>query len=348
MLRVLTVDDSPAARRLLAEILASDPEIQIVGHAGDGVEAIEATRRLRPDVITMDIVMPRMGGVEAIRSIMSELPTPIVVVTARDPAESWVFDAMEAGALTVLVKPDGPRSPSFDRQASQLVATVKLVAAVRAVRHPRRGEDSRDVDVRSVMTGDERGTPRDAEVVAVAASTGGPAALAHILRELPGDLPVPVLVVQHIAPGFEHGLAKWLTEIGSLSVRVAAAGEQARPGAVLLAASGAHLGITRSGKITVSNEGPIGGFRPSATFLFRSVARAYGRRALGVVLTGMGSDGAAGLVDLRRAGAYVIAQDEATSSVYGMPGAAVAAGATDCVLPIRGISGAIAGRCHRA
>jgi two-component system chemotaxis response regulator CheB len=157
-----------------------------------------------------------------------------------------------------------------------------------------------------------------------------------------------VLVVQHIAAGFEHGLARWLTEIGSLTVRVAADGEPARPGVVLLAASGTHLGITRSGNVAVSDEDPIGGFRPSATFLFRSVARAYGGRALGVVLTGMGSDGAAGLLDLRRAGAYVIAQDEATSSVYGMPRAAVAAGAADRVLPLRGMSRAIVGLCRRA
>jgi two-component system chemotaxis response regulator CheB len=182
----------------------------------------------------------------------------------------------------------------------------------------------------------------------VAASTGGPAALARILRELPGDLPAPVLVVQHIATGFEQGLARWLTEVGPLSVRVAADGEPARPGAVLLAASGVHLGITGSGTVALSHADPIGGFRPSATFLFRSVARAYGRRALGVVLTGMGTDGAAGLVDLRRAGAYVIAQDEATSSVYGMPEAAVAAGAADRVLALRGIAGAIVGRCGRA
>jgi two-component system chemotaxis response regulator CheB len=346
--KVLIVDDSPSARRLISEILLLDPGIEVVGSAEDGYEALTAVRRLRPDVVTMDLVMPRLDGLQAIRQIMAEVPTPVVVVAAPQSSGNWVFQAMEAGALTVLPKPSGPGSPSFEREARRLVSAVKLTAGASvAARRPSRPVAS-DAAGHGGTAGITDGPPDGAvEIVAVAASTGGPPAFARIVRELPADLAVPLLLVQHIASGFEEGLAGWLSALGSVRVSVARNGARLRAGEVVLAASGTHLGVSAGGTVILSSAPPIDGFRPSATFMFRGVAEVYGRRALGVMLTGMGRDGVGGLVELRRAGGHVIAQDEETSAVYGMPAAAVAAGAVDRVLPLSGIADAIISRCRR-
>lgn len=341
MVRVLVVDDSEAARDLVSGILRTDPGIHVIGSAVDGHDALEAVERLHPDVVTMDLVMPRLGGIEAIRRIMAERPTPIVVVATPQSNEKWVFQAMEAGALTVLEKPPGPGSPRFDAEASRLIAAVKLTAGVRVTgRRPRRKAHADAVPARP------RRRPSDgrAEIVAVVASTGGPPALASVLREL-GGLRVPLLVVQHIAEGFENGLARWLDDIGPLRVRIAGGGQKLRAGEALIAPAGSHLGVSRRGTTVLSSSAALDGFRPSATFLFRSVAEVHGRRALAVVLTGMGRDGIDGLVALKSAGGSVIAQDAKTSAVYGMPAAAVAAGVVDEVLPLGDIAGAIAEHC---
>jgi two-component system chemotaxis response regulator CheB len=335
MIRVLVAEDSATVRELLVQILRSDPEIQVIGEAKNGIEALALTKRLHPDVVTMDIRMPLMDGFEATKQIMVEVPTPIVIVSASfDGREVEVsMHALRVGALTVIAKPEGPGSPSFAELSRRFLFTVKSMSQVKVVRHwPERSAPPKP------LPGQAAEPRARARVVAVAASTGGPAALCQLLSQLPADFAVPVLVVQHIAQGFLAGFASWLNTSVSLRVKVAEAGETPVPHAVYLPADDRHLGVDRGGRLLVSNAPPLGGFRPSASFLFESVATAFGDTALAVVLTGMGQDGLEGLHAIRRAGGQILAQDEETSIVFGMPGAAARAGLADAVLPLKEIA----------
>jgi two-component system chemotaxis response regulator CheB len=335
VIRVLVADDSATARELLVGILEADPAIRVVGEAADGAEAVALTRDLRPDLVTMDLHMPRLDGLAATQEIMIVAPTPIVIVTgstrAREVRES--METLRVGALELLVKPSGPGAPGFACEARRLVETVKAMARVKVVRHWRpAGPGPGPAGPSARPPAGPRG-----RVVVVAASTGGPAALQAILCGLRGDFPVPVLVVQHITPGFTAGLAAWLDSACPFRVKVAQHGEPLAPGSAYLAPDDRHLGV-RGGRVVLSDELPQGGFRPSGSALFASAAGAFGAGTLAVILTGMGDDGVTGLRAVRRAGGRVIAQDEATSVVYGMPGAAVAAGLADAVLPLGGIA----------
>jgi two-component system chemotaxis response regulator CheB len=330
-LRVLVVDDSEVARRLLISILTADADLKVVGEAATGEEAYEQARRLKPDVITMDLHMPTMDGLETTRKIMEDSPRPIVIVSSdRNAAHvTGSFEALEAGALTVLRKPelngDGDRS-----QLLELTETVKLMAGVKVFRR-RKFRRRRSATPPAFSRHDE------IEIVAIGASTGGPAALRTILETLPPTMPVPILVAQHLAKGFDRGLAEWLNSVSELRVTLALDGMRPLPGDVLIAPCGLHLGVDKDRRVRLSDARPIGGHRPSATYMFDSVARVYGPRALGVILTGMGDDGTAGLQALKAAGATVLAQDEATCVVYGMPRAALRAGVVDETLPLSDI-----------
>jgi two-component system, chemotaxis family, protein-glutamate methylesterase/glutaminase len=338
MIRVLVAEDSPTVRALLVAILSADADIRVVGEARNGVEAVELALRLRPDLITMDVNMPIMDGLRATREIMVHAPTPIVIVSSRaDRAEMQIsLDALAAGALMVMPTPDNPRSPEFDDHATRLLAMVRAMSQVKVVRRWRSAPE-RAPQVRS------RGSTGSIRLVAIAASTGGPAALLRILTRLPRDFPVPIVVVQHIAAEFVSGLSQWLGASSPFQVAVARGGETLRPGTVLLAPDHHHLGVDRDGRTVLSGEGPIGGFRPSGTFLFESAARAYGASVAAVILTGMGRDGVDGLRAVHAAGGLVLAQDESTSVVYGMPGEAVAAEVVDAVLPIDEIPARLVG-----
>jgi two-component system, chemotaxis family, protein-glutamate methylesterase/glutaminase len=335
MIRVLVVDDSPTARALLVEILHRDGEIQIVGEARDGIEGVELTQRLRPDIVTMDMRMPRMDGFAATKEIMIVAPTPIVIVTAsmKEREVESAMQSLRAGAVALLRKPPGPESPDFEEACGKLIAMVKAMSQVRVVRHWRQPPERLASNPRPT----NRPSPMPKPVVAIAASTGGPAALHHVLSQFPGDFPAPVLVVQHNSPGFMTGLVNWLNAGCSVSVKVAAAGEPLQPRTVYFAPDDRHLGISDTGTLLLSDAPPVKGFRPSATFLFDSVARAFGASVFGVILTGMGEDGVEGLRTIRHAGGRIIAQDEASSVVWGMPGAAVAAGLAHVVLPLNAI-----------
>ncbi|MGH7590162.1 MAG: chemotaxis-specific protein-glutamate methyltransferase CheB [Gemmatimonadales bacterium] len=331
MIRVLVAEDSLTVRELLVEILRSDPEIHVVGQAKNGAEAVELAVRLKPDLITMDIHMPDMDGFEATREIMVAAPTPIILVTSSTSRDevNHSFDAMRAGALVVVAKPDNPGSTMFDGRRVQFLAMAKAMSQVKVVRRaaPRVQPTPPPVALRRAA-GDR------IRLVAITASTGGPAAIQRILSSLPREFPAPILVVQHIADGFIGGLASWLDASCNVHVKVAEHSEPLLGRTVFLAPDARHLGVAANGQIAVADAPPIDGFRPSGTYLFQSAARIYGAGMLAVILTGMGRDGVEGLKAVKAAGGLVLAQDEASSVVYGMPREALDAGVVDAVLPL--------------
>ena len=328
MIRVLVVEDSAVTREYLVYLLEQEPKLKIVGTARDGVEALEQAERLRPDIITMDVHMPRMNGYEATRRIMEQVPTPIVMVSASTSREETdiAFEALKAGALTLVDKPGGPDHPNHGSTVRTLIETVKLMAEVKVVRRwPRRERPAppSPLPVRPSLK---------IRLIAIGASTGGPQVLAGLLAKLPGDLAAPVLIVQHIASGFTPGLVEWLSQTTPLRVKVAEPGESVRSGAVYFAPVDFQMGIAADGRIRLAKEPAEDGFCPSASYLFKSVAQSYGGAAIGVLLTGMGRDGAAGLLRLREAGGITMAQDEETSVIFGMPAEAIRLGAVQHVL----------------
>jgi two-component system, chemotaxis family, protein-glutamate methylesterase/glutaminase len=338
-IRVLVVDDSAVAREHLAHLLAQDPGMRIVGRARDGAEAVAEAERLRPSVIVMDVHMPRLDGYQATRQIMESSPTPIVMVSAglsRDEV-AMTFAALEAGALAVVEKPAGPDRPGREAGAARLLETVRLMSEVKVVRRWRT-PIARAADPASIP----RATSgRRVRLVAIGASTGGPPVLGGMLAAMPRDLAAPIVIVQHTAPGFVGGLVEWLAARSPLRVGLAQAGQAVQPGCVYVAPDGMQMGVTPTGRIDLSPGVGGDGFCPSVTHLFETVARSYGPGALGVLLTGMGRDGAAGLLRMREAGAVTAAQDEESSVVFGMPGQAVALGAAQYVLAPGRLAGLI-------
>jgi two-component system chemotaxis response regulator CheB len=328
VIRVLVADDSATFRAILRTVLATAPDLQVVGEACDGEEAVARTIELRPDVVTMDVRMPRLDGIDAIRRIMARAPTPVLVVSAEVSADAQRlgFEALRAGAVDVVSKPLRSGAGSFERQAEAIRAAVRAVA----------GTDLSVVRRRAGRARPIAGSPGWARVVGIAASTGGPAALARVLAPLPGDYGLPILVVQHIADGFEEGLVRWLQGETRLRVALADEGEPVASGTVLVARGGRHL-ATAGGRVRLEDGPAVRGFRPSASVLFRALAAEHGAGAAGLVLTGMGDDGAAGLLAVREAGGYTAAQGPDSSVVHGMPGAALASGAARFSLEIEEI-----------
>ena len=322
---VLVVDDSAVSRDLLTHVLSSDPGIEVIGCVRSGAEAVAALRERKPDVVTMDIHMPGMDGYEATRLIMESLPLPIVIVSASFEPENVakMFRALEAGAVAGIEKPPGPADPAYAERARKLIDTVKAMAEVRVVRRWTRARLAARAAEPPVVT------RRAAEIrlVAIGASTGGPPVLQTVLAGLPRPCPVPVIIVQHISAGFVQGLADWLSATTGLPTRLAQHGEIARPGTAYLAPDGCQMSVGKDFQI-VCEDGPAEhGLRPSASFLFRSLARRFGAQAAGVLLTGMGQDGAEELKLMRDAGAVTFAQDKESSVVHGMPGEAIRLGA---------------------
>jgi two-component system chemotaxis response regulator CheB len=348
MIKVLIVEDSPVAREFLTHILTSDPDIQVIGTASNGVDALETLARKRPDVITMDIHMPMMDGFEATKRIMETFPMPIVIVSGSGGGKEIpsAFRALEAGALAIVRRPPGINHEMFATASKELIRTVKLMSEVRVVKRIP-GATARGPAVPSRGTTPLRKTG-GILAVAIGASTGGPLVLKKILSGLPRDFRVPVFIVQHIAAGFVAGFAEWLSGASRFPVSIARQNEIPLPGHGYVAPDNYHLGLRNNCWIELSDQAPENGLRPSVSYLFRSVAGVLGPAAVGVLLTGMGADGAEELRTLKERGAVTIAQDEASSIVYGMPGAARELGAALHVLSPEGIAAMLANLAKEA
>ena len=346
--RVLIVEDSFTVRKYLQSIIDSDPGLEVVGLAVDGEEGVRLAKRKRPDIVTMDIHMPQMDGYEATQRIMRECPVPIVVVTSIwDPGDVRnSFRAIDAGALVSIEKPPGPGHPESKLLVAKLLRTIKTMSEVRVIRRTRPGMK-------------QGGTPRvprvaepavirqGVEVVAIGASTGGPPVIKDILSGLGPKFSVPILIAQHIAPGFLDGMVGWLDRKSGLSVRVASDKQMIEKGNVYFAPDGHHMGVTAGGRIVFNEGAAENGVRPSVSHLFRSVTRTYGKRGAGVLLTGMGKDGAVELAEMRERGAVTVAQNKESCVIYGMPAEAVKLNGATHVLPpeeIIGLLDSIGGR----
>ena len=334
-IRVLVCDDSLVAREMLVQILSSDPGIEVVGECANGREAVKRTAELLPDLVTMDIHMPVMDGVTAVEQIMAYSPTPILVVSSSVHGEGvgMAFDALSAGALEVMKKPEPIDWADLGRIGRQIIRTVKILSRVPVVTHVR----GKTHAARPVPAGGSRRlvprSPGGVSLVAIGSSTGGPSALAAVLGALPSKLPVPVLVAQHIAEGFVSGLVEWLDANCAIAVAEARDGEELEPGCAYFAPT-SHNAAVEGLTMRFVEKGRRQLYVPSADILFASVAAEHREHGLGVLLTGMGADGADGLRLMRDTGATTIAQDEVTSVVWGMPRAAVEAEAASVVLPL--------------
>jgi two-component system chemotaxis response regulator CheB len=334
-IRVLVVEDSPVVREFLQDVIGCDSRLEVAAVAESAEQALRLLGRVSPDVIALDIRLPGMNGLEATRRIMAERPTPIVLISASVDTQGidWTMRALEAGALTVIEKPVARTQDDSGRLARQLCTQLAIMSQVKVIRQRARLEARQP----AAEPAAERGRFR---AVGIAASTGGPGALVEILAGLGKDFGLPVLVVQHLTTGFLRGFGEWLQGACPLAVERVYQQAALSPGTVYLPAGDQHLLADRTSAYTDGRES-VSGHRPSATLLFGSMAEALGGEAIGVVLTGMGADGAEGLLELRRAGGYTIAEDESSAVVYGMPAAAVRLGAVRESLPRASIAARI-------
>lgn len=329
-IRVLIVDDSALVRRVLRQLLSSAPDIEIVAAAADGAEAVALTESLRPDIITMDVMMPGVSGYEAVEQIMAHCPTPILVLSSVvDPNDKTAAGPLlAAGALEVMAKPALHSGTAGAQARDELIRKIRLLSKVRVITHVRgRQQGGQRAGNSSPPPNGSGGSGSERRLVAIAASTGGPYAVRQVLQQLPSDFPVPIILVQHIAYGFAQGLADWFDKITPLTVRLGQTGDPLTAATVLVAPEGAHMLVGADERIVLSDAPPVHSLRPSADLAFASVARVFGAKAVGVILTGMGQDGAVGMKAMREAGAWTIAQDEASCTIYGMPRAAMEMGA---------------------
>jgi two-component system chemotaxis response regulator CheB len=331
------VDDSLIALTILSRMLSTSPDIKVVGKARSGREALELIPRLQPAVICTDLHMPDIDGLELTKEIMGRFPRPILVVSAAVHPEDAhnVFRLLEAGAVDILPKPRGGLAADEQRVAQELIRKIKIISGVVALTRRRKivPEAEQLQDGRLSPP-----TPLRPRIVAIGASTGGPPALHTIFAQLPADFPAPILCVQHISDGFLGGLVEWLAIHCAMPVKIAQCGEQPIAGTIYFPQEGTHLEVDKGGKLVCSQKAPIDGHRPSVSVTFKSVAEYCGDEAIGVLLTGMGSDGAQGMQEIFEAGGITIAQNEETSVVFGMPKQAIARGAVKYVLPVHKIA----------
>lgn len=348
-IRVLVVEDSRFMRGVIRQILVSDPQIEVVGLAADGMEALDAVASLAPHVVTMDVNMPHADGLCAVERIMAECPTPIVMISScTREGSAAAIRALELGAIDFIAKPSGSIDDGLKALRNELIRKVKMAARVRPIRNvvPRRAsvraETSgalkalgSDAPASRAMAGGRNGDRNGwTPCVVIATSTGGPAALLSLVPEIPKGLPASVLIVQHMSHPYTSQLAKELAARSSITVKEATDGERLERGVVYVSPGSQNVIISADGRVVLRQAPRSGGECPSANVAMTSVAQHSGSMALGMILTGMGRDGAGGAEAIKRAGGVVIAQDEASCLVYGMPRAAVETGCVDGVFPL--------------
>lgn len=323
MIKVLIVEDSPVMQQLLAYTITKDPVFTIVGIAENGEEAIKAVKKYHPDIITMDWHMPKLDGLQATRMIMETNPIPIVIVSGSSTATDvgFSFRMIEAGALSIVKKPLSVDHPDYQKEASLLIQTLKLMSEIKLVRRIPYTKKIQEQIKTSINN--EINEQSEIQAIAMGASTGGPLVLQKILSGLPRNLPFPILIVQHISPGFIVGFVEWLNNTTNFPIHIATQGEYMLSGHAYVAPDNFHMGVETKSRILLSTHEPENGLRPSVAFLFRTTAQVYGSKAVGVLLSGMGCDGAEELKLMKENGAMTIAQDFESSAVHGMPGEAI-------------------------
>lgn len=339
---VLIVDDSPTARNLLEHILSSDPMIKVIGKAANGQEALEFLEHKIPDVITMDLIMPKMDGFEVTRRILQEKPIPIIIVSSGYNPEriDESFRALEAGALAIIEKPAGISSTNYKEMASFLIETVKTMADVKIVtrRHIPLSTNARMKLLAEASSDTVWEHYHEIQAVGIGTSLGGPQTLYKIFSSLSKNFPVPIYVVQHISHGFVDGFVEWLNGASKLPVHVAKDRCHALPGHIYIAPDACHMEIKKGNIIHLVKEPPEHSVQPSVSRLFHSLADTFGPNCIGVILTGMGRDGADELLYMKSKGAYTIAQSEASCIMFGMPQEAIRLGAVKSIIPLDNIA----------
>ncbi|MGK7945896.1 MAG: chemotaxis-specific protein-glutamate methyltransferase CheB [Microcystaceae cyanobacterium] len=346
MIKVLIVEDSPVAMTLLKRMVNETPDLQVVGTARTGVDAMDLIPKTKPNIICSDLYMPKMDGLELTMEVMSKFPTPILIISSsvQKKDTQQVFQLLNAGAVDVFPKPTAGLSSEYDATKARLIEKIRIVSGVKVFTKRRR--EKQPLVSQGVANSPTRFPPvafkpdidASIKVLAVGTSTGGPQALQELFSTFPPFIPVPVLCVQHISKGFLDGFVEWFNQSCPLPVEIAKHQEMPKPGVVYLPPDKQHLEIDRSGRFNCYISANVDGHCPSVTVLFNSVAKFYGRHAIAVLMTGMGRDGASGLLEIARKNGFTIAQDESTSVVFGMAHEAIKLGAANKILPIQEIA----------
>lgn len=342
-IKVLIVDDSPAFRKLLAHIIESSPHLKVIGFAENGEEALKFLQKETPDVITMDIIMPKMDGFETTRRIMQFKPIPIIIISANYSKEDIdkSFKALDAGALAIMEKPVGRADKRYNIMAQSIIESIHVIAEIKFITQSRSSLLKKTDEIskgKSTPLLPKTRPSLEIDIIGIGASLGGPQAISHILSELPTSFPVPILIVQHISTGFTQGFVDWMQTMTDLKVKLATDREKILPGYVYIAPEDFHMEAAKEHLIRLVNAPAKGILKPAVSHLFRSLAINYGPHSLGVILTGMGQDGAEELLLMRKSGAITIAQDKESCFMFGMPKEAIQMGAVTLVLPLSHIA----------
>lgn len=343
-IKVLVVDDSAFMRYLITKQLSADGSIEVVGSARDGIDALERIAQCKPDVVTLDLEMPRMDGLTALGRIMGENPVPVILLsTLTQEGAAVTIRGLELGAVDFVTKPSVVQAATADSTWAQLIGKIKAAAGLNVGRMRFRIGFKKPLSVRSTaaISPPRLRTQKPTKVVVIGTSTGGPRALFEVVPNLPASLPVGVLIVQHMPPGFTRSLASRLNEVSALEVREAVEGDSIETGIALLAPGDFHMVVRSGGRITLEKSPPLHGVRPAVDMTMQSVASVYGASTVGVILTGMGTDGTNGAIAIKKSGGFILSEDEATCVVYGMPRSVREAGATNKVVRLEGIADAI-------
>ena len=334
-IKILVVDDSLLMQKVLIDLLQSDSQISVIGTARDGEEALQKIKTLQPDVVTLDIEMPRMNGLTTVRKIMQTNPLPVIMISALAQREAQLtLKALEFGAVDYVPKPSGPISLNMDSVKDELITKVKTAASA----------NIRKVQPQTQKIAPPKQKSRD-KLISIAASTGGPAAVAYILRNVPPNTP-PILVVQHMQKGMTKLFSETLNQECKIQVKEAEEGDVVQEGLALIAPGGFHMEVTKEGEINLTTTPPVNYVRPSADVTMKSAAKAYEQKNIAVVLTGMGADGAKGIEAIKKKGGVTIAQDKKTCVVFGMPDAAIKTGCVDLVASLEAIPREIMTACE--